>query len=71
MNEQIKISRKYLRLKEKLRQVQSEIELLQKTCTHPTRTTNYKSDRGNYDPSMDRRWTEHECHDCGKFWIEE
>lgn len=71
MNEQLKISRKYKRLEEKIKSLYNEVEQLRNTCTHPNADVKHKGDRGNYDPSMDRYWIEYNCPDCGKFWTED
>lgn len=67
----MKISTKIHRLQKKLEDINVQIQLLQDQCTHPNVQKTYKADRGNYDPSCDRRWIEYSCPDCQKFWIEE
>ena len=71
MNEQLMIKNKYDQIQKKLKSVQSELEWLQETCTHPNADVKHKGDRSNYDPSMDGYWIEYNCPDCGKFWTED
>ena len=56
------------RLLKVIERAQSKIDALRESCLHPGATKTYKSNTGNYDPTCDRYWTEHNCPECGKFW---
>jgi len=56
--------------KAKIEQLEKEIREIQAECSHPRTCVNSKSksNSGNYDPSADSYWVEHECGLCEKQW---
>lgn len=45
-------------------------EKIQEKCEHKNASKTHRGDTGNFDPSSDEFWTEFNCEDCGKFWIQ-
>ena len=62
---QNKIQKKYLKLIEKQKSVDKEIELLQQECTHPMARIKPESDTGNWSRSDDSYSVEIKCPECG------
>lgn len=56
------------RLRKIIAESWSKIEDIQNKCSHKSSVSRYKSDTGNYDPTQDRHWVEHECFICEKCW---
>lgn len=48
-----------------------KISIIQDLCSHPYIEYAYKASIGNYDPSVDRHWTEYKCKLCLKRWTKE
>jgi hypothetical protein len=50
-----------------------QIATIQSECSHPesTRKSTPGADTGNYDPSQDWYWIDHECLLCEKKWTED
>ena len=67
MNE---ILQKRTKIERQIYLLKRDLENLQEECIHEHKRIEHKSDTGNYDPSDDIYWVEHECFDCGKFWME-
>lgn len=55
-------------LEELIAENQKKLDELRARCLHPTKTTTAGSNTGNYDPSADSYWYDHDCPDCGKRW---
>ena len=57
-------------LKSKIDSLQQQINNIQTECNHPmsARTTKGGANTGNYDPTADCYWTDHECGLCEKRW---
>jgi hypothetical protein len=57
-------------LKQKIKELQDQINVIQAKCSHPDEAVEKKHDSntGNYDPSNDCYWTNLHCHLCDKHW---
>lgn len=64
------VRRKYNLIIKRMNKATEDMRQLQKDCQHDNVKQEYKSDTGNYDPSMDMYWVEFRCEDCQAFWVE-
>ena len=62
------IKRKKIAIDKKIAKLNADIKALQAECMHVNAEHINRASTGNYDPSADEYWTDHNCHDCGKFW---
>lgn len=65
---QSEIQSAYLILRGRRETINREIAEVQTLCKHPSASEEAGASAGNYDPSADRYWVNHECSDCGKRW---
>jgi len=58
------------KLKDEIRELQSRIESIQTSCSHPKEAVTEKpgASTGHYSPGDDSYWIDYHCHLCDKRW---
>ena len=58
------------KIKQKIRDLQAELEQIRASCPHPGLTGTYRADTGNYDSSADTYYIVYRCPECDAHWQE-
>lgn len=58
-------------INDKIDSLYDELKTIQDKCKHKNVKKTHRSDLGNYDPSIDRYYTEFFCPTCLKNWTRE